>query len=59
MTRRAAFQQSDVTRAVKGCEAAGITVGTVTIAPDGTIMVYAKGAELAPRVNPLDRLLEP
>lgn len=58
MTRKAAFYQDDVTRAVKGCQAAGIAVGTVTITPAGEIVIYATGAESAPRPNPLDRLLE-
>jgi hypothetical protein len=57
MTRRAAFNQADVTRAVKGCQAAGIAVGTVTITTTGEIVIYAAGADSAPRPNKLDRLL--
>ena len=57
VSRRAAFNQADITRAVKGCQAAGIAVGTVTVTPAGEIVIYAAGGESAPRPNPLDRLL--
>jgi len=55
MTRRAAFTQADVTRAVKAVVAGGVTVGTVRISPDGAIEVYSQGADGAPRVNALDK----
>jgi len=55
MTRRAAFTQADVTRAVKAAVAGGIAVGTVRISPDGVIEVYSRGEESAPRLNPLDK----
>lgn len=57
MTKKAAFKQRDVTRAVAGAAAAGLKVGTVRISPDGSIEVYSIGAVELPRVNSLDRVL--
>lgn len=57
MTARARFSQADITRAIKGAQAAGIEVGTVRVSPTGEIMVYARGEDQAPRPNPLDDLL--
>lgn len=57
MTRKAAFKQDDLTRAVKGCVAGGMQVGTVRIAPDGSIEVYSATALEAPRLNSLDEKL--
>ena len=45
MTRRAStFRQSDVERAVKAARAAGLDVGSVEVAPDGTIRVVTATA---------------
>lgn len=41
MTEQARFKQSDVTRAVKGVEAAGLEVKKIEIEPDGTITIFA------------------
>lgn len=57
MTRKASFNQADVTRAVRGAQAAGITVGTVRISPDGVIEVYSQQAAQPQRLNSLDRVL--
>lgn len=59
MSARAKFAQVDITRAVRGFLAAGIEVGGVRVAPNGEIIVWAKGQEQDPvhRPNPLDRLL--
>jgi hypothetical protein len=57
MSAPARVRQADVTRLIKAAQAAGIEVGAVRFSPDGEIMVYAKGAEQAPRANPLDDLL--
>jgi hypothetical protein len=48
MTRRpSTFRQTDVARAVKAAQAAGLTVGTVEVTADGTIRVItAKALEL-------------
>ena len=40
--RAAAFTQSDLTRAVKGCLAAGLDVGAARIERDGTITILTK-----------------
>lgn len=42
MTARAAFKQSDVTRALKGMEAAGYRAARVEIDPNGKIVVIAE-----------------
>ena len=44
MSRRAAFNQSDVTRAFKGAQAAGVEVA-VYIRPDGTMQIVPNGGE--------------
>jgi hypothetical protein len=58
MSRRAAFNQSDVTRAFKGAQAAGVKVA-VFIRPDGTMEIVPAGGE-RPLVgdNDLDQRLE-
>ena len=58
MSSKAIFHQADLTRAVKGCQNAGMTIGTVRISPSGEIMVYAAGALPVQRDNPLDRLFD-
>lgn len=41
--RRTSFKQSDVTRAVKGVEKAGMRVGRVEITPNGKIVIQSQG----------------
>lgn len=50
MTRRpSTFRQTDVARAVKAAQTAGLTVGTVEVTSDGTIRVIAAiDSELTP-----------
>jgi hypothetical protein len=45
MVRRSRFTQADIIRAIKGFQNAGLEVGAVHIAPDGTITVIRKGYE--------------
>lgn len=54
MSKPAAFKQDDVRRAVAGCRAAGLEIGTVRISPTGEIEVYTRGAEGIERANALD-----
>ncbi|MGX7896861.1 hypothetical protein [Tsuneonella sp. HG222] len=58
MTARARFNQADVARAIKGCLAGGMSVGTVRVSPDGTIEVYSPEAATPPRANTIDGILE-
>lgn len=39
------FKQTDLVRAVKATQAAGLTVGAVEVSPDGTIRISVQGAE--------------
>lgn len=39
MTRRTAFKQSDMTRALRATKAAGVEVKRIEIEPDGKIVV--------------------
>lgn len=41
MTQGARFKQSDLTRAVKGCEKAGLRVGRVEIDINGKIVIMS------------------
>ena len=57
MTRRpSTFRQSDVERAVKAARSAGLDVGVVEVAPDGTIrvMVGATPGESQSATTPFD-----
>lgn len=44
MTARAAFRQSDVTRAAKGLQAAGISSATIRLRTDGDIVIHIGSA---------------
>ena len=50
MTRRpSTFRQTDVARAVKAAQSAGLAIGKVEVAPDGTIrVIIADVTESAP-----------
>lgn len=61
MTHPARFKQSDLTRAIKAAEAAGLQVGRIEIAPDGRIVLHAASASGPPvrlRENSWDDLLQ-
>ncbi len=55
MTKPARFSQTDITRAIKGVEAAGLRVARVEIQGD-RIVVLAAGQDNSTRRNPLDKL---
>lgn len=56
MTVASRFKQDDVRRAVKGCEAAGMRVGRVEIAPDGRIVISSEAVAPAGRRGSMDHL---
>lgn len=58
MTAVARFKKVDITRAIAGATAAGMSIGRVEIDPNGKIVILS-AAESPPqgRVNPLDRIL--
>jgi len=56
MTRRpSTFRQTDVARAVKAAQTAGLTVGTVEVTSDGTIRVIAANAHDLTPANSFDQ----
>ena len=55
--RSARFKQADLTRAVKGVEAAGIRVGRIEIDANGKIVIIAESAVPRKGSNSLDRFL--
>lgn len=58
MTRSVRFRETDLTRAVKAIEKAGVSVAGARINPDGTITVLTGEPQAAnDRLNPLDRVL--
>jgi hypothetical protein len=60
VSRRAAFRQSDVSKAVRGAQAAGVEIARVEIGPDGRIiLVTGKPVENLPAAteDALDREL--
>lgn len=58
MNRRAIFTQADITRAVKGAKAAGLTIARVIARPDGVEIFTADNAhEPPPAGDDLDREL--
>lgn len=50
--RPAPFKQSDVTRAVKGFLASGLSVGAARIEKDGTIVILTSASEAVKRSRP-------
>jgi hypothetical protein len=55
---RSAFRQSDVTRAIKGAQAAGVDVAGVKVEKDGGFTVIAgkpNDITVAPATNDLDK----
>jgi len=56
VTRRpSTFRQTDVARAVKAAQTAGLTVGTVEVTSDGTIRVIAASASELTPANSFDQ----
>ena len=56
MTRRiSTFRQSDVARAVKAAQAAGLAIGTVEITPDGTIRLVITDTGATAPTSPFDQ----
>lgn len=53
-TRAVRFKQADLTRAIKGVEAAGARWGRIEIAKDGKIVILPESAEPAQDHNPWD-----
>jgi hypothetical protein len=58
VTRAARFTQSDLTRAIKAMEKAGVQFAGAKIHPDGSITVLTGPPDAAnDKGNPLDRIL--
>jgi hypothetical protein len=59
MSRRAAFRQADLTRALKAAAQAGMHIARIEITPDGKIsIVTAEGAAAADEPNAWDEVFE-
>lgn len=59
MANRAAIvKQADLTRMVAGVVKAGVPVGKITIAADGTVTIIPAGMVDDETANPCDRLLK-
>ena len=58
MSRRSTFRQSDLTRALKGAEAAGVKIRRLEIDPDGRLVLLVGGAdaEVGQGRNPWDKV---
>lgn len=54
MTTPARFRQSDVTRALKACEAAGLSDAKVVLEPDGKITIMTGRFANDDEPNPWD-----
>lgn len=53
----ATFRQIDVTRAIKGAQAAGLEVAQFVIDKSGNIVVVAKGEAVATPSTDIDKML--
>lgn len=51
MTARARFSQSDLTRAVKAAEQAGVSVARIRIEADGAIEIVAGAPEMSDKTD--------
>lgn len=56
-TRRASFTQSDVTRAIKGAQAAGLDLARVEIDRQTGLIVIVPDGKASGAVNPWDEAL--
>lgn len=56
MSAKVTFRKSDLVRACRAMEEAGLNVAGAKISPDGTIVVLT-GKSVANDINPLDRVL--
>jgi hypothetical protein len=58
MSRPVRFRETDLLRALKAFEKAGVSVAGGKISPDGTITILTGEPQAAnDRLNPLDRVL--
>ena len=58
MSSAARFKQIDVSRAVRGVEAAGIRVGSVQIDPNGRIVILSAASVPLQGANSWDEVLK-
>lgn len=56
--RTALVKQSDLTRYLKAVEKAGVPVGRIEVARDGTVRIFTQAADGDDGPNPCDRLLK-
>ncbi|GGF76966.1 hypothetical protein SAMN05216376_11240 [Mameliella alba] len=54
----AKIKQAELTRYVAGVVKAGVTIGKISIAPNGTITIVPAGSPSDDSANPCDRLLD-
>ena len=56
--RAAKLRQADAKRYIAAAVQAGVSVGKITFAPDGTVTIYTAGAASEGADNLCDRLLD-
>lgn len=58
MASAARFKQADLTRAVRGVEAAGVRVGRIEIDPNGKIVILSEKTGKPGAANEWDEVLQ-
>ncbi len=58
MAERVTFRQHDLTRAIKGATAGGLTVARVEVEPGGKLLIITSGEKTAPPLSEFDQWMK-